>query len=167
MHNNEISTHFNIYHNTAVTTYNYRLKTFYRTQTACRPTKWPKNVVFFLVILTFNLWPWPVDLQTCPNKGPNTSSMWMCHISIPRFPRYLPKTPFFVCGDVGLWPLTFDLNIQTRHSVGPNTSAVWIWSKSVQRFLRYYWYLLPISQISWKSTHNVFGLSCSQTDKQQ
>jgi len=70
-----------------------------------------KCCFLFLVTLTFDLWPWSVDLQTCPNKGPNTSSMWMCPISIQRFPRYLPKTPFFVCGDLGLWPLTLTFKL--------------------------------------------------------
>ena len=37
-------------------------------------------------------WPWPLffdhDLQTRPNEGPNTSSVWIWRKSVQRFPRY-------------------------------------------------------------------------------
>ena len=43
------------------------------------------------------------DLQTRPSEEPNRSSVWICRKSVQRFPRYLPKTPFFVHGDLDLW----------------------------------------------------------------
>jgi len=61
-----------------------------------------------------------LDLETCPSKGPNTYSVLVCRKSIQWFPRYLPKTPFFVPGDLDL-----DVDIQTRPSEGPNMSENW------------------------------------------
>jgi len=29
-----------------------------------------------------------LDLETHPRDGPNTSSLWICHKSVQRFPRY-------------------------------------------------------------------------------
>jgi len=41
------------------------------------PPKGQKNAVFA---------PGDLDLQTCPNKGPNTSSMWIWCKSVQQFP---------------------------------------------------------------------------------
>ena len=59
--------------------------------------------------------------------------MWICSISVHRFPIYPPKNPF-----LSVVTLTFDLDLQTHPSEGPNTSRLWIWRKSVQRFRRYF-----------------------------
>jgi len=40
-----------------------------------------------MVTVTFDL-----DLQTRPNEGPNTSSVWIWRKSVQRFPRYFTYT---------------------------------------------------------------------------
>ena len=71
-----------------------------------------------------------LDLQTRPIERPNTSSVWICRISVDRFPNY-PPFLFLVT-------LTIDLDLQSHPSKGPNTSSLWIWRKSVQHLPRYF-----------------------------
>ena len=48
-----------------------------------------KKMLFLsLVTLTFDL-----DLQTCPSEGPNTSSVWIWHKSVPEIFHTLTKKP--------------------------------------------------------------------------
>jgi len=48
-----------------------------------------------------------LGLQTCPNKGPNMSSVWTC-LAVPAIFR---RKPFFVRVDLDLWPLTLTFEL--------------------------------------------------------
>ena len=94
------------------------LKMFHQTHTARKPpksppagTEWCCSLLLHAVsasayhsyavqgvtgaLSTFfcSWWPWPLtfdlDIQTLPSENPNTSSLWISHKSVQRFPWYL------------------------------------------------------------------------------
>jgi len=97
-----------------------------------------------LVTLTFD-----IDIQTCPSKGPNMSSLWIQCKSVQQFPRYFihkqkshrqrPKQnlmQFTVCG-----------NHQTRKDIIPNTNCMQVTERAEKCRFCPWW--------PWPSTFNL------------
>ena len=66
-----------------------------------------------------------LDLQTRPSEAANTSSVWIWRKSVQRFPRYPPKTLFFVRGDLDFWPWhSNSSNWGTKHVFPVNLAQI-------------------------------------------